>query len=92
MAGNLRPALPELSGRSPVTTPVLRPIPAWKRTMLALAAVLVTAAVVIVVLAAVALQAAAGTPRANAVLGAVRAGLAAGGRAEPISLEWHHLQ
>lgn len=73
MPDNLRPALPELSGRSPVTTPVLRPIPVWKWTMLALAAVLVTAAVVIVVLVAVALH-------------------AAGGGAEPISLEWHHSQ
>lgn len=49
--------------------------------MLALGGVLVTSTVVIVVLVMVADHAAAGTPRANAILDAVRTGLAAGGGA-----------
>jgi hypothetical protein len=69
-----RPDLPE-------TTPVLRPIPAWTWTLIALTAVLVTATVVTVVLMTIADHAAPGTPLANARMDAIRTGLAAGGGA-----------
>ena len=60
------------------TRPQWQPIPAWTWTLIAVAAVALTALVITTWLLAIAGHAAAGTDRANARLDAVRTGLAAG--------------
>jgi hypothetical protein len=59
----------------------LEPIPAWSWTLIAIAAVVLTAGVITTWLLIIAGHAAAGTSRASAQLDAVRTGLAAGGGA-----------